>query len=73
MRPMYPMIVRLFAAPRSWLRAAMRRGRLEDEMELELAAHLECLAADLMRAGFSERQAKRQARIALGSTVVHKD
>jgi predicted permease len=69
----YPKLVRLLTVPRSWLRAVMRRGRLEDEMELELAAHLECLAADLMRAGFSEKQAKRRARIALGSTVVHKD
>ena len=73
MRPVYPMIVRLFSASRSWLRAAMQRGRLEDEMELELAAHVECLAADLMRAGYSAREAKRRARIALGSTVVHKD
>ena len=73
MRRIYPKLVRLLAAPYSWLRAVTRRGRLEDEMELELAAHLECLAADLMRAGFSERQAKRRARIALGSTVVHKD
>ena len=73
MRRIYPKLVRLFAAPPSWLRAAMRRGRLEDEMELELAEHLECLAADLMRAGYSAREAKRRARIALGSTVVHKD
>ena len=38
-----------------------------------MAGHLECLAADLMRAGYSAREAKRRARIALGSTVVHKD
>ena len=69
----YLKLVRLLATPRSWLRAVMRRGQLEDEMELELAAHLECLAADLMRAGLSARDAKRRARIALGSTVVHKD
>jgi len=73
MKRIYPKFVRSLAAPRSWLRAVMRRGRLEDEMELELASHLECLTADLMRAGFSERQAKRRARIAMGSTVVHKD
>jgi predicted permease len=42
-------------------------------MELELAAHLECLTADLVRAGFSAKEAGRRARIALGSTVVHKD
>ena len=73
MRRMYPGIVRLLAASRSWLRSQVWRRRLEDEMELELAEHLECLAADLMRAGYSAREAKRRARIALGSTVVHKD
>jgi len=73
MTRVYPMMVRLLAAPRSWLRAMVRRGRLEKEMELELAEHLECLTADLMRAGYSTREARRRARIALGSTVVHKD
>ena len=66
MTRVYPMMVRLLAAPRSWLRAMVRRGRLEKEMELELAEHLECLAADLMRAGYSTREASRRARIALG-------
>ena len=64
---------RLFAQPRSWLRAVTRRGRLEAEMEAELADHLENLTADLVRAGFSPAEARRRARIALGSTVVHKD
>src|SRR6202453_4645913 len=73
MTRIYPKFVRLLAAPRSWFRSQVWRGRLEDEMELEWAEHLECLAADLMRAGFSAREAKRRARIALGSTVVHKD
>ena len=73
MKRVYPKMVRWLAAPRSWLRSVVRRRRLEDEMELELAEHMEYLAADLMRAGFSEKQAKRRARIALGSTVVHKD
>src|SRR5579859_2796887 len=73
MKRVYPKMIRWLAAPRSWLRSVVRRRRLEDEMELELAEHMECLTADLMRAGFSERQAKRRARIALGSTVVHKD
>jgi len=42
-------------------------------MEAELADHLERLSEDLVRAGFSSAQASRRARIALGSTVVHKD
>ena len=73
MKRVYPKMIRWLAAPQSWLRSVVRRRRLEDEMELELAEHMECLTADLMRAGFSEKQAKRRARIALGSTVVHKD
>jgi predicted permease len=42
-------------------------------MEAELADHLDRLTADLVRAGFRPADAKRRARIALGSTVVHKD
>jgi len=44
---------RVFAQPRSWFRAVAGRGRLEAEMEAELASHLENLAADLIRAGQS--------------------
>jgi predicted permease len=51
----------------------MRRGHLEAEMEAELAAHLECLTADLMRAGHAPQEAARRARIALGTMTVHKE
>jgi predicted permease len=73
MKRLYPLIVRLVAAPKSWFRAVTQRNRLEAEMEAELASHLESLAADLVRAGYSQAEASRRARIALGSTVVHKD
>ena len=73
MKRIYSMLVRLLAEPRSWLRAMMQRGRLEAEMEAELASHLDNLTADLIRAGFSPAEAGRRARIALGSSVVHKD
>ena len=66
-------IASILAQPRSWFRAVVRRSRLEAEMEAELASHLENLTADLVRAGFSPAEAARRARIALGSTVVHKD
>src|SRR5580692_12674283 len=66
-------VTRLFAQPRSWWRAVTQRDRLEAEMEAELADHLENLTVDLVRAGFSPAEARRRARIALGSTVVHKD
>ncbi|HET6206814.1 MAG TPA: ABC transporter permease [Terracidiphilus sp.] len=64
---------RMLAQMRSWLRAAMRRGRLESEMEAELAHHLECVTADLVRSGLPPGEAERRARIALGSSIVHKE
>jgi predicted permease len=66
-------ITRLLAQPRSWFRAVLQRNRLEAEMDTELANHLESLTADLMRAGYSPKEAGRRARIALGSTVLHKE
>jgi predicted permease len=73
MKRFYLLLVRFVSAPKSWLRAMAQRSRLEAEMEAELAGHLENLTADLIRAGYSHAQASRRARIALGSTVVHKD
>ena len=63
----------VFAQPRSWLRAVLRRKRLEAEMEAELASHLEALTADLMRAGHAPEDAARRARIALGPALAHKE
>ena len=62
-------LVRIFAQPRSWLRAIARCSRLEQEMEAELAHHIECLAADLVRAGQQPAEAARNARLALGSSL----
>jgi len=73
MRRLYLWGAGLAARWRSWMRATTRRGRFEAEMEAELAVHMESLTADLVRAGFSPREAARRAQIALGSTVVHKD
>ncbi len=64
---------RLFAEMRSWLRAASDRSRLESEMEAELQLHLEQLTDDLVRVGHSPAEAARQARIALGPALVHKE
>ena len=66
-------IIRIFAQPRSWLRAMVQRNRLEAEMEAELACHLEALTADLVRAGHAPAEAARRARIALGPALVHKE
>ena len=66
-------IIRIFAQPRSWLRAMTQRNRLEAEMEAELVCHLEALTADLVRAGQTPTEAARRARIALGPALVHKE
>jgi predicted permease len=65
--------LRVAAQMKSWLRSLVHRDRLEREMDAELSTHLDLLTADLMRAGYSRAEAMRRARIALGSTVAHKD
>src|ERR1700679_1112020 len=66
-------VARIFARPRSWARAVVGRDRLEAEMEAELASHLECLTADLVRAGHSPVEAARRARVALGAATGTKE
>ncbi|WP_263353084.1 ABC transporter permease [Acidicapsa acidisoli] len=73
MKRLYLLLSRMVAEPRSWFRAVAQRNRLEAEMEAELASHLADLTADLIRSGYSAAEASRRARIALGSTVVHKE
>ena len=64
---------RIVARPRSWFRAVLQRNRLEEEMNAELACHLDALTADLIRAGQTPAEAARRARIALGTAQVHKE
>jgi predicted permease len=64
---------RIVAQPKSWIRAMVRRERLETEMDLELEGHLERLTADLIRAGHTPAEAARRARIALGPALVYKE
>lgn len=66
-------ITRLYAQPRSWLRAIAHRGRLEAEMEAELVSHLENLTEDLISSGLSREEARRRARIAMGSMLTSKE
>ena len=70
---MRSLLTRIVAQPRSWVRAVVGRDRLESEMELELAAHLEFLTADLIKAGYGPVEARRRARIALGGVMVAKE
>lgn len=58
---------------RSWTRALFDRGRLEAQMTEELGSHLEMLTADLIRQGHSPEEAARRARVALGTTLTHKE
>ena len=58
---------------RSWLRAITQRRRVEREMAAELEFHLEAVTADLIHAGKSPEEAARQARIALGTAMTHKE
>lgn len=66
-------IARMVAPLRSWLRAAFRRGELERRMESELECHLENLTRDLIRSGFSQEEAARRARMAVGPALKHKE
>ena len=51
---------------RSWLRAVADRLRTEREMDAELRFHIEAVAEDLVRSGFSAEEALRRARIEFG-------
>src|SRR5580692_543199 len=64
---------RVFAQTASWVRGVVGRGRLEAEMDAELASHLAALTDDLVRAGHQRKEAARRARIALGAAMVHKE
>jgi predicted permease len=49
------------------------RGRLERELDDELAFHLDSRTADLVRGGLAPAEARRRARIELGAGEAHKD
>ena len=50
----------------SWLRAMLRRSRMESEMDAELRFHMEEYAEDLVRSGVVRDEALRRARIQFG-------
>src|SRR5580698_9414292 len=50
----------------SWCKAALRRARMESEMDAELRFHIETFAEDLVRGGVSRQEATRRARIQFG-------
>jgi len=58
---------------RSWFRAVIRRDDLEKRMESELAYHIELLTSDLIQSGMSPDESARQARMAVGPALKHKE
>jgi len=54
--------MRLLNRLRSWLRAMLRRSRVENEMDAELRFHIEAFAEDLVRNGVPREEALRRAR-----------
>lgn len=63
----------MFARLRSWLRAASSRPRLEREMDDELRFHMESYADDLVRQGVPCEEARRRARLEIGSIPARKE
>ena len=58
--------MRLWSKVRSWVRALLRRSRMEREMDAELRFHIEVFAEDLVRNGVPREEALRRARIEFG-------
>lgn len=56
----------MFAQVRSWWRAVTGRREFESSMSAELRFHIERYKEDLMRAGATEEEAYRRARMELG-------
>jgi len=57
----------------TWWKAIIRREQLSDEIEDELAFHIENYAEDLMRDGLPREEAVRRARVELGSIASQKE
>ena len=56
----------LWSRVRSWVRATLRRSRMEREMDAELHFHIETYAEDLIRSGVPREEGLRRARIEFG-------
>src|SRR6266568_4376229 len=58
--------VRLWSQLHSWVRAMLRRSRMEREMDAEMRFHMEAYAEDLMQSGVPRQEALRRARLEFG-------
>jgi hypothetical protein len=50
----------------AWMRALVRRERMESEMDAELRFHIEARAEDLVRSGAAREEAMRRAQMEFG-------
>ena len=50
----------------SWWRRLLKRGEMERHLDAELRFHFDGLVADNLRAGMSEPEARRSARLEFG-------
>ncbi|HEV2116060.1 MAG TPA: ABC transporter permease [Terriglobales bacterium] len=60
--------MKLWNRVHSWLRATLRRSRMESEMDAELLFHMEARAEDLMRGGVAGEEAMRRAKVEFGGS-----
>ena len=65
--------MRIWNQLRSWMRALMRRSRMEGEMDAELRFHIDAFAEDLVRSGVPREEAVRRARIEFGGVESAKE
>jgi predicted permease len=63
----------LLARLRSFLRAALRRSRMEHEMDAELRFHLDARTDDLVARGLTRADARRRARAEFGDPIRWKE
>jgi predicted permease len=63
----------LWSRLRSWVRAILRRSRMENEMDAELRFHIDAYAEDLIRDGVPPSEAMRRARIEFGGIAQMKE
>ena len=65
--------MRLLSRIATWWKAFAHANQLNEEIESELALHIESYAEDLMRNGVSEKEAFRRARAEFGSLVSQRE
>src|SRR5947209_15462578 len=66
-------VMRLLPNLRAGLRALFQKEQAERDLQDELRSYLEASAAEKIRQGMSEQQARRAARLEMGSTEAIKE